>query len=350
MNKMYVFFAVIVAVFLIAYFLTKWLANYLVTKGLIDIPNARSSHTVPTPRGGGVAIVGGLVIGCISFYFLPFTFSFPGIWFFVGFIIVTLTSLVDDKMNLPAGLRFLLQALAAILVLYETGGMKMFPLPEPMTFDMGWLSYPVTLFWIIAVVNIYNFLDGIDGYAAAQAVIAGIAIAVIDHSGPGFIIGSLIASASLGFLIVNWHPAKIFMGDIGSVALGFVFATLPLYFEGMNAGLGVFSVIIVLWFFLSDGAFTIIRRFIAGKKVWEAHRSHLYQRFSQSGYRHSTVVLTVMGGAAILSSIYLILIIFGGQYLYLTLLLAILAFVVYSYKVLSVYARNNEPDEKREIV
>jgi UDP-N-acetylmuramyl pentapeptide phosphotransferase/UDP-N-acetylglucosamine-1-phosphate transferase len=155
---------------------------------------------------------------------------------------------------------------------------------------------------LVGVTNLYNFLDGIDGFAALQAVVVGLAVGFLNQSGDLFmIIGFTVAGACAGFLIHNWHPAKVFMGDVGSGTLGFLLAALPFQMKPAVRGQTVFLIAICLWFFLSDGVFTILRRLIRGEKVWNAHRSHLYQRLVRTGLRHDQVVLKVTSAAALLA-------------------------------------------------
>jgi Fuc2NAc and GlcNAc transferase len=181
-----------------------------------------------------------------------------------------------------------------VLVIYQTGDMKSLPFPAPLNIELGWFGYIFTGIWIISVINFFNFLDGIDGFSGSQAMVAGIglvAICLLDESGT---VAVCIAGAAFGFLLFNWHPAKIFMGDVGSVSLGFIFATLPFYSSNASAEIVVFSTAIFLWFFLADGAFTLIRRALNKERVWEAHRSHLYQRLNKAGWKHDKIVLLVM--------------------------------------------------------
>ncbi len=269
-----------------------FLIPFLLKNQFVDIPNFRSSHTKHTPRGGGLAIIIGILVGSSLAYF--FGYPIPSWSFFLEILIVFITSVFDDRMNLPVLTRLVLHSLAAFLVIYFTGGLTYIPLPFADTLELGYWSIPLTYIWILAVLNIFNFLDGIDGFSATQAIVAGSGIALLDWGGIGMVIGFLVVFTSSAFLIFNWHPAKVFMGDAGSITLGFLFAALPFYLKNIPAERGVFIFAIFLWFFLSDGVFTIIRRLINKEKIWEAHRSHLFQRLIKTGLRHDQVTLLVM--------------------------------------------------------
>jgi len=336
------FALVLLVAFGLSLSLTRFLVKYLTSKGVMDIPNDRSSHKIPTPRGGGMAIIFSLIIGILILKIVHPEAPLPGILFFIGALIIASTSFIDDKISLPASVRFLLHAIAAGLIIFETGGFQTFPLPEPFNLSLGWVGLPLTFIWIVAVLNIYNFLDGIDGYAGSQAVLAGIAIAVLDIFGVGYYMGSMIAATALGFLIYNWHPAKIFMGDIGSATLGFVFASLPLYFTNTSINTGIYAIVIFLWFFLSDGAFTIVRRAFNGEKIWEAHRSHLYQQMVIYGQSHNKVVLKVMVPAFALVTLFLILYHYYHGALLFTLVLAIILFVMYWFHVMKIKKKSGK--------
>jgi len=323
------------------YLLIGWLSH----RGVLDIPNLRSSHKRPTPRGGGVAIIASFLIGALLTYFLNGHSTLPGWGFFTGLVLVGLAGWLDDKHNLPVAVRFLLYGIAGGMVFWETGGFEQFPLPEPFSFHLSWLSLPVTLFWVIAVVNIYNFLDGIDGYAGLQAILASGGMMLLDFEGTGFFTGILLLSASIGFLLFNWHPARIFMGDIGSATLGFIFATVPFYFTQVSSANGIFSMGIFLWFFLSDGAFTIIRRLLKGEKVWEAHRSHLYQQLSDL-FSHARVSAGVMMAAATLVGLYFYMYYQPDYNLIWILPVAILFFLAYYYFVSRLKKRKHVPRQE----
>lgn len=299
----------------------------LIRNQFIDIPNIRSSHTKHTPRGGGLAIIFGILIG--SFLAGINGYPIPDWSFFVAILVVFITSFIDDRKSLPVFTRLLLHSTAAGLVIYSTGGLKYIPLPYFDHILLGFWAIPVTYIWILAVLNIYNFLDGIDGFSSVQAIVAGLSIAFLDWGGIGMVLGILVCTTSFAFLLYNWHPAKVFMGDVGSITLGFMFASLPFYIKSIPSEKGVFIMAIFLWFFLSDGVFTIIRRLLNKEKIWEAHRSHLFQRLIKTGLRHDQVTILIMVPAAFLAAFE----IYSFNYLYdaqkFILILGLVLFSIY---------------------
>ena len=148
--------------------------------------------------------------------------------------------------------------------------------------------------WIVAIINIYNFLDGIDGYSGSQGAIAGAGLLLFFWGGPLGIIGGIVLAACLAFLVFNWHPSKVFMGDGGATALGFLFAVLPFYAERESSTNIGFFILIALWFFIMDGAAVILVRLLRRQKIWEAHRMHLYQKLVRVGWKHDQVTLLLI--------------------------------------------------------
>lgn len=290
-------FITLILTLIIAIVSVRLLIGYAVKQGLVDIPNARSSHDVPTPRGGGMGLLLAIGVGVLIAAF--WALSLPNWSLWVGGLIIAVVGYIDDRQTLPVSIRLTIQVLVAGGIYWITGGFQNFPLPPPANGNLAWLAIPFNVIWVIGVINIFNFLDGIDGYAGTQALIAGAGLALISHGTSLFVPALIIAVAALGFLVFNWHPARIFMGDMGSATLGFLFACLPFY-AGGETGSFILVVILLLWFFLADGAFTLIRRAIKGEKVWEAHRSHLYQRLVISGLSHSRVVVIIMSAEIIL--------------------------------------------------
>ncbi|MFT3780866.1 MAG: hypothetical protein QM790_02550 [Nibricoccus sp.] len=209
---------------------------------------------------------------------------------------IALISLWDDFTSLHAGIRFACHAIAACVVVI---GICLYGAVWPLS-EAGPSSYLLSIglvFWSIGLTNVYNFMDGIDGIAGVQGVVGGgawcVAGVYLGQYSVGAL-GALVAGSCAGFLAYNWSPAKIFMGDVGSAFLGFVFSVFPLIAAGGMSKDGttkslrilVFAVMVV-WPFIADGVFTFCRRLLKGEQVWKAHRSHLYQRMVQAGMSHS---------------------------------------------------------------
>lgn len=301
------------AVFLTTLFGTEIFRRWSLRKELFDVPNERSSHTVPTPRGGGLIIV----IVCLTAYTLwTLTISGNFQWsYLLGAFLIALVSWIDDLYTISSGWRFTIHTSCALLAVFTLGYFDEINIPFLHDFKIGIFGTFLTFFWIVWLTNAYNFMDGIDGIAGTQALTAGIGWFLLgqisDAPISGFY-GGVLACAGLGFLILNWQPAKIFMGDVGSAFLGYSFAVLPLLAKnelGANSKKTDFlfpTAVIVVWLFAFDTLWTFGRRVLNGEKVWQAHRSHLYQRLVISGKSHSAVTL-LYGTISILNVLLLIL-------------------------------------------
>ena len=297
--------AVLVVAFVIAWAVTKVLIPLLKKRGVLDVPNARSSHVVPTPRGGGIGIIAGLIAGLVTASLLGM--QLPGSELLVGAALVALIGFADDHSGgLSIRLRLALQLAAAGVVVFHAGGIARVPLPEPLNVPLGPLAIPLALIWIVAVTNLYNFLDGMDGFAGLQGAVAGLGVAFLGQDNLFFTIGFAVTGACAGFLLHNWHPAKVFMGDTGSGTLGFLLAALPFQLQMSGRGGAVFVVAMCLWFFLADGVFTILSRLFRGEKIWEPHRSHLYQRLVKAGLPHDRAAVRIIGAATVLAALAII--------------------------------------------
>lgn len=276
-------------------------------KGLLDIPNERSSHALPTPTGGGLVIVLMTLLGLIPLYLAWGAAVSPtGVLSYLGgAILIGAVSFRDDLRPLSTGVRFAVHALGAIIAVAGIGywNAAAMPLLGPVYF--GGVGALVTLFWIVALTNAYNFMDGIDGIAGSQAIAAGLGWGILGwHEGQPLVagLGLLIAGSSAGFLAHNWAPAKIFMGDVGSAFLGYSLAVLPVMFyraggEGAHAGIPLIALALV-WPFVFDTSFTLLRRLGMGENVLSSHRRHLYQRLVQAGCSHRGVTLGYLALAA----------------------------------------------------
>ncbi len=279
--------------FLLGYICTGGILKWVKRKNILDIPNIRSSHSVPTPRGGGIAIVG-LMVGLWLVY-LPVAHRFDSLFlvFAAGGLLVATMGWLDDVGSVRRSVRFLAHSVAAAMAMLAFGYFEEIVVPFVGPIHFSWLGVPLTFLWIAGLTNGYNFMDGIDGIAGGQAVVAGagwvILCSMMGHPEIG-IIGLLAASTSLAFLKYNWPPARIFMGDVGSSFLGYTFAVIPLMCRSADPALPFASVLLV-WPFVFDTGFTIIRRAKNRENILIAHRSHLYQRLHIAGWSHLQVTL-----------------------------------------------------------
>jgi len=269
---------------------------------ILDIPNKRSSHIRPTPRGGGIGILFGVLI-TILFYRLNKNYVLPGWPFWIGLALVAGIGLLDDILGyVKPIIRIALQVGAALLIAISFGYFKYLPFPPPFDISLGSFGFVLTLLWFVAVMNFFNFMDGIDGIAGLQALITGATIAFATRGSQAWL-GSVIAGASLGFLFFNWQPAKIFMGDVGSYSLSFLLASAPFISETKSSYSLTMLIGLSLWMFLADATFTIVRRLVTGERIWEAHRSHLYQRLVQTGLPHYRVTMLVGISSVVISAL-----------------------------------------------
>lgn len=292
------FVAIFLGIAVISYLGVLGLRKWTLSRKILDIPNQRSSHIIPTPRGGGMVIVVMVLIAIIVLTFINKAWAVGTVLLVAGGLIAQV-GWQDDRHSLSAPVRLLLQSLAAFAVIAMIGYFREITFPVLGTLHLGLVGIPVTLIWIVGLTNAFNFMDGIDGIAGGVALVGGIGwMALSWLTGTGYSsyslwIGLVIAAASLGFLVHNWTPARIFMGDVGSTFLGFFFAVLPLLtptLQGKASTVGA----VFMWTFLLDTLITFIIRAIKKQKVLSAHRSHLYQRFIQAGWRPYIVSLLYM--------------------------------------------------------
>lgn len=285
------FFAVLG--FLVSMLGVELVRRYSTRRNFFDVPNERSSHSRLTPRGGGLAIVAIVIVGLIGFEMLGM-FSWAAVWgYLLGATLIAIVSWIDDRYSFPTKWRLLIHFTGAVLVIVSAGYFQSITLPFLGECNLGGFGFLLTLFWLVGLTNAYNFMDGIDGIAAGQAVVAGtgwMVIGILIHTPLAVILGMLIASSSLGFLIHNRPPARIFMGDVGSTFLGFTFAALPVLTIKNDSRLA-FAGLLLLWPFIFDATFTFFRRLFRRENVFAAHRSHIYQRLVLAGHSHLVVSL-----------------------------------------------------------
>lgn len=272
---------------------------------ILDQPNQRSSHTRPTPRGGGLAITALTLLSATAYLLFGELGQVraAGFAYLGGALLIAAISWLDDLRTVSNRVRFACHILGAILVIVVAGDTRA-TLPGPGGWQLPWWALGCLLLpWIVGLTNIYNFLDGIDGIAGGQAIVAAGWWLAIGQTRDLPLVTTLalaVAASSAGFLLHNWSPASIFMGDVGSTFLGFTFATLPLLGlkEGGPPELLIGGILLV-WPFLFDGGLTIVRRALRGENIFQAHRSHLYQRLVIRGWSHRAVSGLYIGYAIV---------------------------------------------------
>ncbi len=275
--------------------ITGWIKKLALDQSILDIPNKRSSHKLSTPKGGGVvfAIVLSVVLLVLSLFRheqLPF-------FLVVSIAVISISYLgwLDDRYDISPCARLPLQFGLAGLIIYLFGPFKVIQFGV-MSIDATLFLVVVSLFWLVWMINLYNFMDGIDGLATGQAIIAAVTLDLwfIYSGGIEFgLICLVVASIGLGFLVWNWFPARIFLGDVGSTTLGMFFGFCTLV--GVNQyNMPTDAFVLLFGVFLGDATFTLMRRLLKGENIAKAHRSHLYQRAVKLGYSHGQVAASVM--------------------------------------------------------
>ena len=275
----------------------------------LDLPNQRSLHTRPTPKGGGIVIVGTVSLASVSL-----------MWWVSGmngiFVALTISALGfgavgwwDDHRSLRIRTKLLVQIAVGVVVVW------LIDLPRELEFSgleipalFPFLAAPIALLWIIWMTNLYNFMDGVDGLVASQTIFSSIVIAgwfLLYGDVEMALFCLALAGAGIGFLVLNWSPARVFLGDVGSLTLGVVFALLALHGVAKYQ-IPVSAFLLLYGVFLFDATVTLGRRCLTGERWWEAHATHFYQRAVRSGVGHarvSTLALLGSGCLAVLGTL-----------------------------------------------
>lgn len=274
---------------LMSFAATGFMLRVLKRKGIVDTPNERSSHQIPTPRGGGMAVI--LVI--LATAGLSFGEALSGyLWLFIATLLLAGICWIDDLKGLTARLRLLSQFIAVGLVFWAM------PTSSPYFHGLlpAWLDSFIAIILWVWFINLFNFMDGIDGITAVEASSIGLGLFLLMILGASQIthglLGLVIAAAALGFLWWNWHPAKLFLGDVGSVPLGFLLGWMLL--QVLASPLWLIALILPLYY-LADATLTLLRRGFKGERVWLPHREHFYQQATGRGLSHAHVTLVIAG-------------------------------------------------------
>ena len=289
--------AVVFATGFFCWLATGALIPILRRRDVLDRPNARSSHLAPTPRGGGIAVIAAVLLAWIALGKTGLVGS-SVIDASLGAIILAVVSWIDDLRGLSPGVRLLAQAVAVMIGILA--------LPEARNGLEAWLGpalyeAAVGLVWIWWI-NLFNFMDGIDGLAASEAAAIGAGLLLFASIGEGAdpqtaLLAAGLIGAAIGFLLWNWSPAHVFLGDVGSVPLGYLSGFLLL--DLANRGRWKIALILPLYF-IADATVTLLRRLLRGERIWEPHRQHFYQRAVRSGLGHAAVVKRVIAADLLL--------------------------------------------------
>lgn len=287
-----------------AWMIVRWIERTALRRAWLDHPNQRSSHSTPTPRGGGLAIVVVTVAGALM---VPATGDrWSSSWALVlgCAVCVAGVSWIDDLRSVPSSIRMAVHLIAAAVAVILLGPIAAVELPGASIFHTSLMAIPLSILWVVGLTNVYNFMDGIDGIAGLQAVVAGVAwviIGSVTQDSRLAVTAAFLAVSSAAFLLRNWSPARIFMGDVGSAFLGYLFAVFALA-RCDNPRVPLAAALIV-WPFLFDATLTIVRRLARAENITIAHNTHLYQRLVRAGWSHRAVA-TLYGILAVIGSLF----------------------------------------------
>jgi UDP-N-acetylmuramyl pentapeptide phosphotransferase/UDP-N-acetylglucosamine-1-phosphate transferase len=271
---------------------------------ILDHPNPRSLHMTPVPRSGGIAILAGWLTSVLAGFTLLYAVGAGASWWVAAVLLVAVVSFADDRFGVAARYRFLVHLGAAGMLV--VGGLSVRTLVLP-GMNIALAALPdilLTLIFVVWMVNLYNFMDGMDGFAAGMAIFGFTTFGVLgllsDHPSYAFV-NLAVAAAVAGFLPFNFPPARIFMGDTGASTLGLLAAASMLW-AGRHGVFPLWLGLLVFSPFVVDASVTLLRRALQGERLWEAHRSHYYQRLVQLGWGHRRTVsweYALMGAASL---------------------------------------------------
>ena len=280
---------------LISALLTRSLIYVANKKSMIDIPNARSSHTVPTPRGGGAAIIITYFLGLITIYLTDVVSNPIFLALLTGGLAIAIVGWVDDKNHVSAKLRLVVHMLAAALALYILNDIPELPYEDQIP-ELHYIGIVISGLMIVWSTNLFNFMDGINGLAAVEAISVSLGAAlVLFFADQMFHAVSLLVLtfSTLGFLFFNFPKARIFMGDVGSGFLGFLTAIYAIGVSSTDV-ISPWSWVILYGFFLVDSTVTLITRAVSKQNIFGAHNLHAYQKMSRRFGSHSRVTISIL--------------------------------------------------------
>lgn len=286
---------VVLASFLFSFLLTGYMRHYALKKNIIDNPNERSSHTIPTPRGGGVSIVITFLMVLVALIVSHQIEPNTGLILVGAGLGVAVLGFLDDHGHINSMLRLAIHFIIAISAVFFLGGFSDVKLFNG-SLELGWSANIIAVLFLVWLLNLYNFMDGINGIASVEAITTVLSLALIYllldiHLSSELLF--ILAASVFGFVLWNFPKARIFMGDAGSGFLGLILGILALISLKVDPALFC-AWIICLGVFVVDATFTLIRRVINGHKMYDAHRTHAYQYASRKYNSHTTVTLGVL--------------------------------------------------------
>ncbi|WP_425360013.1 MULTISPECIES: UDP-phosphate alpha-N-acetylglucosaminyltransferase [unclassified Candidatus Tisiphia] len=283
--------------FIATSFFTWLLIFNLPSFGMVDIPDPRRVHNRITPRGGGIAIVIVVIVGLISYEYFTTKALINSIKILPLLLIISTISFLDDLISVPVFIRLIIHIICSTIsiVLFLSPAL-LFHHELPLYID-----FVLSIIYLTTFLNIYNFLDGIDGISGAESIHLSITILILCYLKYDTIINTnfiiilniIILGCSIGFLIFNWHPAKIFIGDVGSISLGFLLGLCLLLISASSIDLFIASSIASLYY-MTDGGLTILIRLLNKEKIWQPHLKHFFQKAVKNGKSHREVVCKII--------------------------------------------------------
>jgi len=295
----YVFWVVLLSAFISSAMLTGLMREYALRKGLLDIPNTRSSHDKPVPRGGGVVFVALFVLIALVLYVLGYPDYLGNTSYlsalFIGGVFVGAIGFWDDHGHVNTLLRLAAHSLVVFLAIAYIGAPEII-LATSLSIT-GWVSYLLVSVAIVWLLNLFNFMDGIDGIASVEAMCVAVGAAILIYSKSHNMVPVLwllvLSFLVAGFLVWNWPPAKIFMGDVGSGYLGYMLGMFAVITSSSD-DLSIWAWMVLLGVFIVDATVTLVRRIISGEDWYRAHRCHAYQNLSRQWKSHKKVVYALL--------------------------------------------------------
>ncbi|MCE5286542.1 MAG: undecaprenyl/decaprenyl-phosphate alpha-N-acetylglucosaminyl 1-phosphate transferase [Pelosinus sp.] len=288
---MQVYILAFIVALAVSYFITPQVKELAIKVGAMDAPDARKVHTRPIPRMGGLAIYAGFILAV--FFSMHITNEIIGL--LVGGTVILIVGIIDDLKSLPPKVKLFGQIFAAVVLLFFDIRIDWLTNPFGDMVYVDYLSIPLTILWVVGLTNTVNLIDGLDGLAAGVSTIASITILLValqQNFGIVAILTAALAGSSMGFLQHNFNPAKIFMGDTGSMFLGYMLAAISVLGTVKSAAtIALIVPIVALGLPIMDTAFAIVRRYMSGRPIFKPDKGHLHHRLLEMGLTQKQAVL-----------------------------------------------------------